>query len=218
MWWIHAEPRPGLRRAIKDLGRFIVTPTVATHRIFAWLDREILPDKQLVVFAPLRRLLLRRAALAHPRTLGAAHGHLARQGQRSRYTPTTTFGTFPFPWPPSQEPTDHPAYRAISDAARQLHAERDAWLNPPGLPESALKQRTLTNLYNALQVFRGEDSGRVVPAAGDFAPRLDVLHRALDEAVCDAYGWEYDVLADEEAILRRLLALNLERAARQSQG
>jgi len=40
----------------------------------------------------------------------------------------------------------------------------------------------------------------------------------LDEAVCDAYGWEYDVLADEEAILRRLLALNLERAARQSQG
>lgn len=47
----------------------------------------------------------------------------------------------------------------------------------------------------------------------DFAPRLAALHRALDEAVCDAYGWEHDVLADEEEILRRLLALNLERAS-----
>src|SRR5690606_41400776 len=66
------------------------------------------------------------------------------------------FETFPFPWPPGQEPTDHPAYCAISEAAARLHAERDAWLNPPGVPESKLKDRTLTNLYNALQVFRGQ--------------------------------------------------------------
>lgn len=50
------------------------------------------------------------------------------------------------------------------------------------------------------------------PGASDFAPRLDELHRALDEAVCDAYGWGYAALDDEEEILRRLLALNLERA------
>ena len=56
-----------------------------------------------------------------------------------------------------------------------------------------------------------------IPAAGDFTPRLDALHRALDEAVCDAYGWEHDVLADEEEMLRRLLALNLERAVRQQE-
>lgn len=30
--------------------------------------------------------------------------------------------------------------------------------------------------------------------------------------MCNAYGWEYAVLDDEEEILRRLLALNLERA------
>jgi hypothetical protein len=35
----------------------------------------------------------------------------------------------------------------------------------------------------------------------------------LDEAVCAAYGWPVDILADEEAILRELLALNLQRAA-----
>ena len=78
--------------------------------------------------------------------------------------------------------------------------------------ESAFKDRTLTNLYNALQVWRGESDIRVKPAAADFAPRLDELHRALDIAVCAAYGWELAVLDDEEELLRRLLALNLARA------
>ncbi|MCY4145828.1 MAG: hypothetical protein OXE95_12835 [Chloroflexi bacterium] len=53
---------------------------------------------------------------------------------------------------------------------------------------------------------------RVKPAAADFAPRLDELHRDLDRAVCAAYGWGCAVLDDEEAMLRRLLALNLQRA------
>ena len=53
---------------------------------------------------------------------------------------------------------------------------------------------------------------KVKPAAADFAPRLDELHQTLDRAVCDAYGWEYAVLEDEEEMLRRLLALNLARA------
>ncbi|MBI5960257.1 MAG: hypothetical protein HY866_16070, partial [Chloroflexi bacterium] len=59
----------------------------------------------------------------------------------------------------------------------------------------------------------GKSHPKIVPAAGDFAPRLMDLHAALDQAVCDAYGWEYAVLDDEEEILRLLLALNLERAA-----
>ncbi|MDX2138461.1 MAG: hypothetical protein SF123_10235 [Chloroflexota bacterium] len=53
------------------------------------------------------------------------------------------------------------------------------------------------------------DACCVVPAAADFAPRVDDLHRALDAAVCAAYGWEAAVLQDEEEMLRRLLALNL---------
>ena len=85
--------------------------------------------------------------------------------------------------------------------------------NPTDASEKQLKDRTLTNLYNALQVWRKRDSMKTKAAAADFAPRLDELHRALDHAVCDAYGWEYEILQDEEEILRRLLALNLERSA-----
>jgi hypothetical protein len=48
---------------------------------------------------------------------------------------------------------------------------------------------------------------------------LDHAHRALDEAVADAYGWGDDyrsgLLADDE-ILARLFRLNQERAARES--
>ncbi|MEO8611554.1 MAG: hypothetical protein ABI690_26890, partial [Chloroflexota bacterium] len=76
-----------------------------------------------------------------------------------------------------------------------------------------VKDRTLTNLYNALNVWRGKDKMKTKDAAADFAPRLDELHNALDQAVCDAYGWPHEILNDEEAILRNLLALNLERAA-----
>ena len=75
----------------------------------------------------------------------------------------------------------------------------------PGFPDrivavspqaaAVLKKRTLTNLYNERPAW------------------LDNAHRDLDAAVAAAYGWPAD-LSEEEA-LARLLALNLERAAKQ---
>ncbi len=210
LWWLHWNSRPAMREMLHDVGRFVATPTVAKHRVFVWFNKSIHPDHQLIVF---------------PRDddyfFGVLHSKLhevwsLRMGtsleDRPRYTPTTTFETFPFPWSPGREDSAHPAHARISAAAAQLHQERDEWLNPPDKSEKELKDYTLTNLYNALQVWRGLDNMRVKPAAADFAPRLDELHRALDEAVCDAYGWEVAVLDDEEEILRRLLDLNLERA------
>jgi hypothetical protein len=217
-WWLFEAPRPEMREALKSLDRYIATPTVAKHRLFVWLSREILPDHQLIVIARSDDYFFGVLHSRFHEVWALRMGTWLGKGNDPRYTPTTTFETFPFPWPPGQEPPHHPAYRAISNAAARLHAERDAWLNPPGAPESQLADRTLTNLYNALAVFRGDPPGEgkrhppVKRAAGDFAPRLAALHRALDEAVCDAYGWEHDVLADDEEILRRLLALNLERA------
>ena len=51
-----------------------------------------------------------------------------------------------------------------------------------------------------------------LPTASDFAPRLDELQRALDEAICTACDREVVVLDDEEEILQRLLPPNLGRA------
>jgi hypothetical protein len=115
-----------------------------------------------------------------------------------RYTPTTTFETFPLPWSPGCEPTDDSRVQAIAEAARDLVAKRDAWLNPPGASEAELKDRTLTNLYNQRPAW------------------LDMAHRRLDEAVFDAYGWPHGL--SDEAILERLLELNLNRESMPSEG
>jgi hypothetical protein len=83
---------------------------------------------------------------------------------------------------------------AIAEAARDLVAKRDAWLNPPYTNADELKKRTLTNLYNARPAWLAD------------------AHRKLDEAVFAAYAWP-STLTDAE-LLEHLLALNHERAAR----
>ena len=50
-WWWHMEPRPGMRRALDGLKRYIATPTAAKHRLFVWLPSAVLPDHQLIAFA-----------------------------------------------------------------------------------------------------------------------------------------------------------------------
>ena len=122
--------------------------------------------------------------------------------------------------------TDAPATRAhavaIAVAAQRLNDLREAWLNPPewtqrvpevvplGLAaspypdrivarpghEKDLAARTLTQLYNARPAW------------------LAAAHQALDAAVAAAYGWaDYTADMPDDEILRRLLALNLARAA-----
>ena len=141
---------------------------------------------------------------------------------RPRYTPTTTFETFPFPagLTPNLAPADYsnPAAAEIASAAKALNTLRENWLNPPewtdwvrtaeeekaGYPlrpvakpghEAELKKRTLTNLYNARPAW------------------LDNAHKTLDAAVAKAYGWsDYTPEMPDEEILRRLLVLNLARS------
>ena len=50
-WWRHVEPRPGMWRALEGLPRYIATPCVAKHRLFAWRDVRICPDHKLIVVA-----------------------------------------------------------------------------------------------------------------------------------------------------------------------
>lgn len=192
-WWLFGEIRRGLRDAVAPLSRYIVTPMVSKHRVFAWVSTSIVPENLLVVIARdddyFFGVLHSHAHEVWSRQKGTQLRE-AESGQR--YTPTTTFETYPFPWPPGGEPTGDLRVEAIAAAARELVTKRDAWLNPPGASEAELKKRTLTNLYNQRPTW------------------LDLAHRRLDRAVLDAYGWPHDI-GDEE-LLSRLLALNLERA------
>ena len=206
LWWLHERTRPDMRLALAPLKRFIATARVSKYRIFVWVQASTIPDSAVVsiardddyFFGVLHSRLHERWSLRMGTSLE----------DRPRYTPTTTFETFPFPWSPGHEDTASPAYQAVAAAARQLHDERQSWLT--GAENS--RHRTLTNLYNALNVHRGLETIRLQPEAAAFAPRLHQLHTALDHAVCAAYGWPPEILADEDEILSRLLALNLQRA------
>lgn len=199
-WWQHGETSPGMHAAIDTLYRFIGTPSVAKHRLFVWLAHPTLPDHQIVVFARTDDYFF---GVLHSRIhelWARATGTQLREAESGfRYTPTSTFETFPFPWVPGHEPVGDPRVEAVSVAARELVEQRERWLKadltPDPSPKGRGERRTLTNLYNQRPTW------------------LELAHRKLDEAVFAAYGWQSD-LSDEE-ILERLLSLNLERGRSQ---
>jgi type II restriction/modification system DNA methylase subunit YeeA len=196
-----------------------VTPTIAKHRIFRFLASTICPDHQLIAIAR-----------DDDTTFGVLHSRFheawaLRLGtsleDRPRYTPTTTFETFPFPEGltpniPAEDYADDPRAQRIAAAAKRLDELRRNWLNPldlveivpevvPGYPDrilpkdekaaAILKERTLTNLYNQRPQWLAD------------------AHEALDRAVAAAYGWPEDISSEEA--LAKLLELNLARAAAQ---
>ena len=200
--------------ALDGLSRYIVTPRVAKYRLFVWLDARVCPDSATIAFAR-----------DDDTTFGVLHsrfhelwslrlGTWLGKGNDPRYTPTTTFETFPFPPGlapdvPATEYASNPRAMAVALEARRLVELRDRWLNPPewvewvdepvsGYPKRSvprneaaakeLKKRTLTNLYNAQPQWLAD------------------AHEALDAAVAAAYGWSADISDDD--VLRELLALN----------
>ncbi len=186
-WWLHMEPRPGMRQALDGLSRYLVTPTTAKHRLFTWLSADVLPDHALIAVARDDDYTFGVLHSRFHEVWALAMGTQLREVESGfRYTPTTCFETFPFP-----EPTD--AQReAIAEAARKLDELRQGWLNPTGVTAADLKKRTLTNLYNAYPTW------------------LQNLHEQLDHAIAPAYGWPHDLSGPE--MLEQLLMLNRQRA------
>lgn len=200
---------------------------LSSYRLFVWRHSCVVPDSAVVAIAR-----------DDDTTFGILHsrfhelwslrmGTFLGVGNDPRYTPSTTFETFPFPEgltpniPAADYAADPRAVR-IATAAAKLNELRENWLNPadlvkrvpevvPGYPDRilpvseaaalVLKKRTLTNLYNQRPAW------------------LDNAHKSLDEAVAEAYGWGDDWRANkltEDEILARLFALNQSRAHKAS--
>ena len=196
-WWLHGYPATTMRQALVPLQRYIGTAKVAKHRFFVWLTSDMLPSNLVIAIA-------RDDDYTFGVLSSSFHELWARQvGSQLReadsggtYTPTTCFETFPFPEPNDAQRT------AVSEVAAKLNELREGWLNPvdangnPALNAKDLKKRTLTNLYNQRPTW------------------LANAHAALDAAVAAAYGWPANL--DAQAILERLLALNLQRSEQPS--
>jgi SAM-dependent methyltransferase len=245
VWWRHGEARPGLRNLLAPLPRFIATPEVAKHRLFVWVDRAVLPDKNLQV-----------TPRADDATFGILHSRLHELwslrmctwmgvGNDPRYTPTTCFETYPFPVGLTPADTAHqrtvaldggalipaelsPAARGraevIARAAQRLVALRDAWLNPPEWTERVpevvpigLLRSSYPDRVVARPGFEKDVAKRTLTALYNARPAwLSRTHEALDVAVANAYGWaDYTPSMSDEEVLGRLLRENQERSRTQ---
>ena len=131
-WWRFRRAGEAVREAAKRLPRILGTTMTAKHRIFAWVSPHIQPDKGIPVFARADDYFFGVLHSSIHELWARRMGTQLREAESGfRYTPTTCFETFPLPWPPGEEPTDHDAYQRISEAAKELNEQRERWLNPP---------------------------------------------------------------------------------------
>ena len=206
VWWLFGRRNTELRAAINGVRLYIATVETSKFRTFSFLDEDVLPDNKLIAIglddAYFLGVLSSEIHTLWSLTVGGNLG----EGNDPVYLKTVCFEQFPFPIPNADQLSQ---IRCLGD---RLDAHRKA-------RQAEHPTLTLTGMYNVLAKLRsGEaltDKDRVIHEQG-LVSVLRQIHDDLDAAVFDAYGWPRD-LADED-ILRRLVALNRERAEEERRG
>jgi hypothetical protein len=183
-WWRFAEPIRAMRSAIEGLPRYIACPALTSGRGgFCWVDPWAIPTGQAPV-----------CAFDDDYAIGvlnsAIHEHWARARSSTfrtdfRYTPSSAFASFPWPAPPDSR------REQVARCARRVVERRDEICRHEAIG--------ITTLYELVR------EGAYVDLSG--------LHRKLDRAVAEAYGWPSSVASEARETNSRLLELNQRIAA-----
>jgi hypothetical protein len=205
-WWRFGEPQRQLRGALAGLRRYIATPETAKHRVFRFIDTDVVPDYSVLVAVSDDAFILGvLSSTAHLTWVLAAGGRLG-DANTPRYNNKVCFPGFPFPDP-------SPQLRAqIADAAERLDAHRSRALD-------ADTSMTITGLYNVIEALR---DGRALTKAEQAIHRagacgtLKDLHDELDDLVARAYGWSWP--ESSAVVLERLVALHDRRVEEEAAG
>ncbi|MEO7793732.1 MAG: DNA methyltransferase [Thermoanaerobaculia bacterium] len=204
LWWVFAEPRPGLRAASNGLAALVCTVETAKHRFFSIVPADALPEQTVVAICLSQSCHTGVLSSRLHTVWSAATG--ATLEDRPRYSIGPCFESFPFPV------CAFDVEERIRSLGEQLDAHRKR-------QQAAHPGLTITGMYNVLEKLRsGEELSakeRVIHEQG-LVSVLKQIHDELDAAVFEAYGWPV-TLTDEE-ILERLVALNHERAEEEKRG
>ncbi len=243
-WWIYAESRPGLFHSIEHLQKCIVTTVVTKHLFFSILSTKKVYSQSIFVISSASESMF--AVLS-----STFHTEWARKWGPSlktdlSYSSTQCFENFPF------VRTRNPLLENLGIEYRKLRNSITLKLNlgltktfnqfhnPNLLTEiEHLNSKSFEkkysketwNLYNHLEV---KKEGNIsYEEAVPLIFKLRQLHKEMDEAVLEAYGWQdiklrhdfyemeylpendrvrYTIHPDaRKEILKRLLLLNHER-------
>lgn len=205
-WWKFGKPRPVLRAALDNLRRYIASVETSKHRIFQFLDVEILPDNMIVALGSDDAFHLGvLSSRLHVQWALRAGGWLG-VGNDPRYSKSKVFDPFPFPDTTPQQRD------RIAALAEELDSTRKQAL-------AEVPRLTLTEIYNwreriaAGEQLEGADLDRATAARAFIVNRL---HEQVDTAVAHAYGWPADLAPAE--IVARLVNLNAKRKDEEKSG
>ena len=173
-WWQHAEKRPGLYTAIKQLKQVIVIPCISNTVAFTLLKTGQVFSHKLIVF-PTESL----ASLALMQS--RFHEFWARTFASSmkddlNYSPSDCFETFAFPTAlfdfTTADPTHLATRQSLQDIGERYHQFRAELM--------VSNNEGLTSTYNRFHDPAETSSGLL---------QLRALHQELDQEMLTAYGW-----------------------------
>lgn len=211
-WWLFGENMPKTRQAIAGLDRYIVTVETSKHRVFIFVDSQVLAEHKLVVIG-----------LSDAYYLGVLSSYIhviwalasgSQRGVTPVYPKSICFDKFPFPDPTPEQK------QKIRELGERLDSHRKR-------VQTQHPEITITGMYNLLEKLRKGETFTAADKAYNnkaLVSTLKQIHDELDNAVLDAYGWQdlkdnQKTKAEiEEIILERLVALNAERAEEERHG
>ncbi len=183
-WWQLAYGRSDLKEKFKKIARYISCTQLGLRTIFEFISTEISPNATLMVFP-----------FEDDYSFGVIQSsshcewwkaRCSTLETRFRYTSNSIWNTFPWPQNPSKK-----QIKAVAEAAKELRDARTEALNNYNM--------TLRELYRLL-----EKPGK---------NNIRDLHKNLDQAVMEAYGFDAD-----KDLLSQLLELNLEVTQKEKDG
>jgi hypothetical protein len=160
-WWHYAEKRPAMLESIAALDRAIAITRVSKSVMPALMPTGQVFSEQTVLFATDDTGML--ALLSSAAHYWWAIGRASTMKGDLRYTPSDVFETLPLP--------------ETTDEMREVGGRLDSFRRELMLA----RQAGLTATYNLVHDERCTDA--------DIA-ELREIHRAIDEAVARAYGWD----------------------------
>ncbi|MTJ12704.1 class I SAM-dependent DNA methyltransferase [Anabaena sp. UHCC 0187] len=177
-WWRFRRYSPAMRKALKGLECYFAIPKIAKYILFSSVDISILPcEANMVIASDDFYILGIINSKIHQTWVKAQSSTLE---DRTRYTNTTCFETFPFP-----QTADMKIVQQIRTKAEELHQYRTQQMET--------KQWGITTLYNK---FFNEPSSQ-----------LYQLHQQLDKLVMTAYNIQTkDDILEKLLILNKELA------------
>jgi len=198
-WWIYADKRPALYSSIANIKRILVKAQVSKTWAWAFVPNNLVYDQKLVVVTSDENYLFALLQSSLHWTWAAQYGATLRLDMS--YPITDCYETFPFP----------KSLEGLEEIGELYYTHRQSII--------LAKQEGLTKTYNRFHN-QAEHSPDII--------KLRELHRGMDVAVAQAYGWD-DLLLEhgfhetkqglrftisEEArreVLDRLLLLNHQR-------